>query len=465
MKNNFLSLAWGTALLFFITFLFLPHSSLADESAEAHLSTGLAHSENGDHEQAIASFKLALELDPAVEGAHLNLGISYFKLQSFDLAIETFQQILDRTPDDSSALIFMGLSLQGQEQYEKSIPYFEQAGSLDADFHQLALFNVGKAHFHLGNNKLATDNLKQAIQVDSSDEIADGAKALLKIIADKKPQKPWSIAFHTGFEYDDNITVNELDLTTELDDFSYLFEFAGAYKLQITPEFELEAGYDFYQSLHDDLAAFDLQSHIFSLNGAYEINGLDLGLLSMYNRTSLGADDFLEIYSTSPSVGFSVTDAWYATVNYSYKNTNFFNLPDRDAQNHGFGLGNFLFFLDGKVMVQMGYNFENEITTGAEFEYLGHFLNTKVKFPIPLLNLKTRVSLGYNYSYKDYKNITASIGEKRDDYRNTAEVQIFQPIYKNLYTKLNYQYINSVSNLASSDYQENITTLLLGIAF
>jgi Tfp pilus assembly protein PilF len=465
MRYFFLSLVWGICFGFFLTFLFFPHSSLAVESADAHLNIGLTHSKKGDHEQAITSYKRAIEMDPDLEGARLNLGISYFKLQSFGLAVETFQQILARTPDDSSALIFLGLSLQGKEQYKKSIPYFEKAGNLDADFHQLALFNVGKAHFHLENNKQAAEKFNQAIQVDPSDEIADGAKALLKIIAAKKSQKPWGIAFHTGFEYDDNITVSELDLTTELDDFAYLFEFAGAYKFQITPAFELEVGYDFYQSLYDDLSAFDLQSHIFSLNGSYEVNGLDLGLLSMYNRTSLGADDFLEIYSTSPSIGLSVTDAWYATVNYSYKNTNFFNLSDRDAQNHGFGLGNFLFFLDGKVMVQIGYNFENEITTGAEFEYLGHFLNTKVIFPIPLANLKTKVSLGYNYSYKDYKNITASIGEKRDDYRNTAEIQIFQPIYKNIYTKLNYQYINSVSNLASSDYQENVANLLLGISF
>jgi tetratricopeptide (TPR) repeat protein len=465
MKLIFLRLVRGIAILFFLTLLVFPHTSLADESAEGHLNIGLAHSKKGEYEQAIISYERALEMDPDLEGARLNLGISYFKLQSFDLAVATFQQILARTPDDSSALIFMGLSLQGQEQYEKSIPYFEKAGKFDADFEQLALFNVGKAHFHLGDNKQAAENLNQAIRVDPSDELADGAKVLLKIIADKKPEKPWSLAFHTGFEYDDNITVSELDQTTGLDDFSYIFEFAGAYKLQITPKFELEAGYDFYQSLHDDLSAFDIQSHIFSLNGSYELENLDLGLLSMYNRTTLGAADFLEIYSTSPSVGFSVTDTWYATANYSYKSTNFFNINDRDAQNHGFGFSNFLFFLDGKAMVLLGYRFENEITTGAEFEYLGHFLNTKVQFSIPFLNLQTKVSLGYDYFFKDYKNITASIGERRDDFRNTIELGIYQPIYKKLHAKLKYQYINSISNLASSDYQENIVNLLFGVSF
>ncbi len=464
MRSFFLSVVWRTALLFFATFLFLPHSTLAGENAEAFLSKGLAYSEKGDHDQAIVSYKEALEIDPDLEGARLNLGISYFKLQSYDLAVETFQQILARTPDDSSALIFLGLSLQGKEQYSKSIPYFEKAGKLDAEFEQLAIFNVGKAYFHLENNKQAVEKFNQAIQVDASSEIAEGAKALLKIVADKKPEKPWSLAFSTGFEYDDNITVSELDLTTELDDFSYLFEFAGAYKFQITPKFALEAGYDFFQSLYDDLSAFDLQSHIFSLNGSYEIQGLDLGLLSMYNRTTLGAADFLEIYSTSPSVGFSVTDTWYATVHYSYKNTNFFNLPERDAQNHGTGLSNFIFFLDGQAMLLLGYQFEYEFTTGSEFEYLGHSLNAGVKLPVPFLE-QTKINFGYKFYFRDYQNVTASIGKKREDFKHTLEMQIFQPIYKNLNAKLKYQYINSISNLASSDYQENVVNLLLGISF
>ncbi len=465
MKFFLLRLLRGMASLCFLTFLLLPHSSLAGESAEDFLNKGLAYSEKGDHEQAIVSFKNALEVDPALESAHLNLGISYFKLKSFDLAVQTFQLILERDPKDSSALIFLGLSLQGQEQYEKAIPYFEKAGRLDADFHQLALFNIGQSHFHLGNNELASEKLNEAVRVDSSNEIADGANALLGIIADKKPAKPWHLSFNTGFEYDDNVTVSEQDLTTNLDDFSYIFEFSGAYKVLQTSKFEVETGYDFYQSLHDDLSAFDLQSHIFSLNGAYEFKGLDLGILSMYNRTSLGAADFLEIYSTSPSVGFSVTDTWYATVNYSYKNTNFFDLPERDAQNHGFGFSNFLFFLDGKAMFTLGYHFENEITTGPEFDYLGHFFNTKVKLPIPFWNLQTKVSVGYDYFFKDYKNTTASIGEKREDYKNTIDFGVYQPLYKNIHAKLKYQYINSISNLASSDFQENIVNLLLGISF
>jgi len=115
-------------------------------------------------------------------------------------------------------------------------------------------------------------------------------------------------------------------------------------------------------------------------------------------------------------------------------------------------------------MVLLGYQFENEITTGAEFEYLGHFLNVNVKLPVPLLD-QTKVNLGYKFYFKDYKNVTASIGKKRDDFRHTAELGIYQPIYKKLHAKLKYQYINSISNLASSEYQENIVNLLLGIAF
>ncbi len=455
---------WATAFLFAFVYLSCPRFCLAEETVEGFLTQGLTFSNEGKHEQAIASFKRALELDPDFHDARLNLGIVYFKLPSLDLALETFQQVLDQDPDNSSALIFLGLSFQGQEQYEKSIPYFEKAGNLDPDFHQLALFNIGKAHAQMKNQEKAEENWNAAIKIDPTTEIAKGAQALLKVQNGEKSNKPWSLAFGAGFQYDDNITVDARNLTTNQGDFSYIAEFSGAYKILQAPKYELEAGYDFYQSIHDNLSAFDLQTHIFSLNGSYDWGKLNFGIFNIYNRINLGNIGFLEIQSTSPSVGLAVNDIWYATITYSYKNTNFFDLPERDAQTHGFALNNFLFFPDGKGIFQLGYRFENEITTGSEFVFLGHYLDTKVELSLPF-SKKTRVSLSYQYFSRKFKNVTVSIGEKRDDFRHSIGLEIVQPVYKNIFTRLNYQFINSTSNLAAADYRENITSITLGANF
>ena len=459
-----LFLACQTAFLYVFIGFFCPNLSPAEEAGDAFLSQGLTLSEKGEHEKAIASFKRALEIDQDLYVARLNLGIAFFKLRSFESAINTFQRILARDPDDSSALIFLGLSLQGQEQFEKSIPYFEKAGNLDPDFYQLALFNIGQAHSKLGNYKKAAENWNGAIKIDPESEIAEGAKALLKVQGSKKPKKPWSLAFGAGFEYDDNITVDEQDLTTNQGDFSYLFEFAGAYKLLQTSKYELEAGYDFSQSIHDDLASFDLQSHIMSLNVSYEIGELNFGVFNIYNRTILGDDDFLEIYSTSPSIGLAINEKWYATLTYSYKDTSFFTSPERDSQNHGFAVSNIFFIMEGKGLIQLGYRFENEITVGDEFDYLGHYLDTKVKLPLPFLK-RTQISLAHKFYFRDYKNVTASVGERRNDFKHSIEFGVIQPIYKKIFVKLDYQFIDSTSNLASSDYKENITALILGMSF
>ncbi len=65
----------------------------------------------------------------------------------------------------------------------------------------------------------------------------------------------------------------------------------------------------------------------------------------------------------------------------------------------------------------------------------------------------------YRYFYKDYTNITPSLGQERRDFRHTIQVGLSQPLNKWLYLNLNYEFIDSVSNLQSIDFTENIVSM------
>jgi len=453
------------AVLFVVAVALGAVECLAEENARFWILRGKALNESYRYKEAIKAFKQAVQMDPASEEAHLRLGNSYFEIGSYDAADDAFRQVLTLNPDNSTALFYLGLSLIQQNQYAESIPYFEKAGALDSDFKQLSLFYIGEAHSELGDLLAASETWRRAIKVDPTTDIARNAETLIKKMTQEKGDKPWSMSMSAGMEFDSNVTVSQQDLSTGLEDFAYIFEFSGAYKLLETPKFGLEAGYDFYQSIYDTLSEFDLQSHIFSLGVTRKYKKFDVDVFIQYNHVALGRKHFLETVSFFPQIGFFPTETWFALIKYSFEVSRFFNDPARDGQNHGIGMDNFVFFNKGKNYLLFSYRFEDKTTRGDEFSYAGHFVTIASKTSLPFWNRRGTFNIAYNFFHKDYKHITPSLGKERYDLQHSFQVNLAQPLYKSLQLNLNYEHIDAVSNLQESDFTENIASFAFSVAF
>ena len=466
MTLNFSRNSLSIAFFVFVAGALGTAECLAEEDARSWSLRGKVLIESGQYQEAVRAFQQALQMDPASsEDAYLNLGNSYYQLGSFAASSDAFKHVLKINPHNSTAMFYLGLSLIQQKKYAESIPYFEKAGTLDSDFKQLSLFYIGEAHSELGNLLESSETWRQAIKVNPTTDIARKTGTLVNKLTRKKGKKPWSMSMSTGIEFDDNVTVSLQDLTTGVEDFAYIFEFSGAYKFLETSKFELEADYDFYQSIYDTLSEFDLQSHLFSLIGTYKFKKSDLGVFARYNRTTLAGEDFMETYSIAPQIGFFPSKQWLALIRYSYEDSQFFKDPARDGQNYGVGMDHFIFSMKGKSYLLFSYRFENKKTNGNEFTYAGHFGTLGVNTPLPFWNQKGTFNITYRYSYKDYRNITPSLGRERRDLRHAIQVGLSQPIYKGLELNLKYQFIDSVSNLRQVDFTENIASLAFGVSF
>lgn len=458
--------------LFLLAFCVLVTSALgtgevmaAEESSRSWLLRGNELSEKGQYQEAVRAFQKAVEMDPGSETAYLSLGNSQYELGSYADAANSFEKILKINPNNSTALFYLGLSLVQQKKYAESISYFEKAGALDSDFQQLSLFYIGEAQSELGNLQEASDTWQRAIKVNPSTDIARKTGTLIKKLTQKESKKPWSVSMSTGVEYDDNVSVSLQDLATGLDDFANIFEFSGSYKILEGSKFEMQAGYDFFQSLYHDLSEFDLQSHVFSLGGSRKFEKFDVDVNTSYNRSTLGGEDFLQTYSAAPQIGFFPTERWFALIGYSYENFEFFKDPARDGGNHSLGMDHFIFFMEGKSYLLFSYRVESKNTRADEFTYVGHYGTLGIKVPLPLWNEKGAINLSYRYFYKDYSEITPSLGRERRDLRHTIGVKLTQPLSKCLTLNLNYEFIDSVSNLRQIDFTENIASLALSVSF
>ena len=266
----------------------------------------------------------------------------------------------------------------------------------------------------------------------------------------------WSLSASLGYRSDNNVTADEIDTVSNESDTAFLFEAGIAYKALQGDLLDLEIGYDFAQSLHGSQSEFDLGSHSLSLSADKDIAGYDAGLLYIYTRSNLGGSDFLGTHGLTASLGYGATPSWYVSGSLNAQDKDFIDDNTRDAEVYGLGINNFLFFMDSKAYVSFGYRVEIEDTRGPEFDYFGQFLNLKLKTPIPIDSLtrwNPATTLGWAYFNKNHANVTASIGEEREDTRTTLTAGLTMDFNKNFGAKLAYERIDAVSNLATSDYE------------
>jgi tetratricopeptide (TPR) repeat protein len=104
-----------------------------DPEPYAHLGLLEAHQEH--YPEAIASYRKAMALNPAMPRLQFNLGLAYFKAADYKEALEQFNPLLKTLPADSDEaqrlVILIGMSHYGRGEFTASTPYLKQAADHD----------------------------------------------------------------------------------------------------------------------------------------------------------------------------------------------------------------------------------------------------------------------------------------------------------------------------------------------
>ena len=72
-----------------------------------------------------------------------------------------------------------------------------------------------------------------------------------------RTRRAWSLSASAGLQYDDNVTIDEVDQTSEVGDEALLLGLSASYRLPVGAPWTLEAGYDFSLTDYRDLSQFD----------------------------------------------------------------------------------------------------------------------------------------------------------------------------------------------------------------
>jgi Flp pilus assembly protein TadD len=138
---------------------------LDPDDAEVYRNLGTVYGEQGRWEESAAAYERALEIDPAFGEAYGDVVGAYFYLDRVPEAMEAGEKALELAPDYATAYNNLGIVYGSQGEIDAAIDLFEQALELDPD-NTNAHYNLGYAYENLGNLDEAIAEYQETIKVD-----------------------------------------------------------------------------------------------------------------------------------------------------------------------------------------------------------------------------------------------------------------------------------------------------------
>ncbi|MGE0474207.1 MAG: tetratricopeptide repeat protein [Nitrospirales bacterium] len=487
---------------------FLRAVELDARNVRAHYYTGLTYLALKKPEQAIAPLDTARQLRPSDPDIRFQLGVAYFSIKDYDKAGQFLEGIYQETPDRENLGYYVGVSRYQDKKYSQAVEAFDKMVTTDSNLQQLTRFYRGLALGVLGLPQEAIAELEAAQRIQAVSPISSASIRIRdELLATRRVTETqrFRAQISLGGYYDDNVAINpnsqsinnpaqQLTLNSlrsrETTSPGMLASVLLDYAFFRKGPMEATATYSFFQTLnfHDNLNKFNLQNHLVGLSGFYRgvarTMPYQVGLQYTYDYLFLDMDGFLSRHTptlsgtlippsfTIPVIG-TVENLTNVLVRYQVKqffrepadNDPRFQSESRDAYNIMTGFVHSFRFSQDKVLVRIGYQYDNEAADGVAFSYRGNRLLTGGQVTVPWGNLTVRYD--YDVHWRDYKNaqtlFTDANGNlvRRDDTQQTHLVQIIKPLPYNLTFTAQYQHIHNGSNIPVYDYTKNVFTGLV----
>jgi Flp pilus assembly protein TadD len=179
----------------------------------AHGALARALMEKAQTDEAIAQFRIAIQLNPKDTIAYNGLGNLLLQKGDVDGAIAQFQTALQHRPDDAFAHNNLGMALAGRGRMDEAIGQFEQAVKLNpgpAEFHS----NLGMALLRKGRSDEALQQCREAVRLNP--DFARGHRNLGVVLATKGQLDDSIVEFREALQIQPDYADAQNNLATAL---------------------------------------------------------------------------------------------------------------------------------------------------------------------------------------------------------------------------------------------------------
>lgn len=161
-----------------------------NKNAQNYYIIGQDFMNQNNYKQAVESFQLAVNADPAFVLALDDMGVSYRQLNDYDNAIKYYKKSLEVYPEGSFALMNIGVVYTFKSDYNTAISYYEKLIQYHPDNAE-GYFGAGKNYMMLKDDEKALDNIFKAHRIyttNNSEYVKDSEKLLAAIYQKMKSE-------------------------------------------------------------------------------------------------------------------------------------------------------------------------------------------------------------------------------------------------------------------------------------
>jgi opacity protein-like surface antigen len=268
-----------------------------------------------------------------------------------------------------------------------------------------------------------------------------------------------------GAEYNSNVAVQELDANTGQSDWAATINARGEVSGSPVDKLTLRAGYEFSQSLHEEFDSFDITLHRGYGEASYDFSGVTAGVIANLAQANLAGDKYLTFTQVSPYLSRQFNDTLFLRVAYAASDKTFEGRSARDATSDAVS-GDAYFFLNGtKQYIAVSGKALEEDANDSSLDYGAGSARVRYVQRFPAFDRDMTFRAGVEYEKRDYDAPTPSIGAPRSDKRAGVDLSLEAPITDNIFVEGSYRYGDYQSNLASADYNEQVTSVKLGVKY
>src|SRR5688572_1346455 len=310
----------------------------------------------------------------------LGLAISQSQLGKYHEALGSLEEAQKLDPKNPLVYFYQGVISHELKSFNQSAALFSRAMALSPDLTPTARYYTGMSYYERGLLDQAQKEFEAAIAAgEPESELARTARAILqqRTAAPKGP-KQWDLNLSVSGQYDSNVVLLPIGIQppggstgiSQKDDVRTTIYARGEYRPVQTSEWTAGIAYGFYQSLHRQLTAFDIQDHAPSVFVQRQLGVVTARLQYAFDYVRVGQDPFLLAHAVQPIVTIAEGDRYFTQFRFRYQSKyfqddRFAGNSFRDGKNWLGGVTQYAYFASGTAHIRIGYTYHTDRTGGG----------------------------------------------------------------------------------------------------